>query len=232
MEAMILAAGLGTRLAPLTDRMPKALVPVRGRPLIAHVLDRLVEAGVTRVVVNTSRFGEAIEAWLAAHVPPGVEWAVSPEPDGPYDTGGGLMHAAPLFRGEGPIILHAVDVLSQIPLADMHAPGALATLAVQDRPSSRQLLFDDVGLMGSWDRRVREPVGGFAAVRELAFTGIHAIEPALLRLATRRGTFPIRELYLDLAEQGHIIRAYDVSDHPCRNVGTPARLAEAEGVSW
>ena len=86
MEAMILAAGLGTRLAPLTDKVPKALIVVRGRPLLAHVMDRLVAAGATRLIVNTSRFGDQIAQYLEEHTPPGVEVLVSAEPDGPYDT--------------------------------------------------------------------------------------------------------------------------------------------------
>ena len=86
MEAMIFAAGLGTRMKPLTDTMPKALVPVNGRPLLGHVMDRLVAAGVTRLIVNTSQNGRLTEEWLEKNAT--VEYAISPEPDGPYDTGG------------------------------------------------------------------------------------------------------------------------------------------------
>jgi NDP-sugar pyrophosphorylase family protein len=247
MEAMILAAGLGTRLGPLTDAVPKALVVVRGRPLLAHVMDRLAHAGASRLIVNTSRHGDQIARYLREHAPPGVEILVSPEPDGPYDTGGGFLAAARLFRREGPILLHAVDVLSRIPLEALLAehqvarerPGegsrVVATLAVQDRPSSRRLLFDDQGLMG-WEhrevgdaRRVRESVG---VVRNLAFAGIHVVEPEILDLAERTGVFPIRELYLDLAARGYRIEPADVSAHAWQDVGTPERLREAEAGSW
>lgn len=242
MEAMIFAAGLGTRLAPLTDGMPKALVPVRGRPLLGHVMDRLVAAGATRLIVNTSRFGDQVEAWLLANAPPGVEIALSPEPDGPYDTGGGLIAAKHLFRGDGPILLHNVDVLSRIPLdalRDEHRAARrrqggrlLATLAVQQRPTSRRLLFDDGGLLG-WvrlgkdgaageTRRVREATG---TERDLAFAGIQVIEPELLGLTERTGTFPIRDLYLDLAARGYVIQPADVSRHEWLDVGTAERLA-------
>ncbi|OGT99256.1 MAG: hypothetical protein A2085_09905 [Gemmatimonadetes bacterium GWC2_71_10] len=239
MDAMILAAGAGTRLWPLTDRLPKALVPVRGRPLLGHVMDRLVAAGATRLVVNTCHHSGQIADWLAAHTPPGVEVALSYEPGHPYDTGGGLMAAAHLFREGGPILLHAVDVLSEIPLealvaehraARLHLKERLvATLAVQQRTSSRRLLFDDEGLLG-WrgqkgERRVREPAG---ALRDVAFAGIHVIEPALLGLTQRRGTFPIVELYLDLAERGYVIRPVDVTAFEWLDVGTPQRLREAE----
>ena len=247
MEAMILAAGLGTRLGPLTDAVPKALVAVRGRPLLAHVMDRLVAAGASRLIVNTSRHGDQIARYLREHAPPGVEILVSDEPDGPYDTGGGFLAAARLFRREGPILLHAVDVLSRIPLEALLAEHqvararlgggsrVVATLAVQKRPAARRLLFDDLGLMG-WEhreagglRRVRESVG---AVRAFAFAGIHVVEPGILDLSERTGVFPIRELYLDLAARGYRIEPADVSAHAWQDVGTPERLREAEAGSW
>jgi MurNAc alpha-1-phosphate uridylyltransferase len=246
MEAMILAAGAGARLRPLTDRIPKALVPVRGRPLLAHVMDRLVAAGATRIIVNTCHHADQIAAFLDGHTPPGVEIALSHEPDGPYDTGGGLLAAAPLFRRDGPFLLHNVDVLSRIPLdgllAEHRAAGGraggrlLATLAVQGRGAERQLLFDDEGLMG-WERRgsdgavresrhVREPVG---PLRHWSFAGIQVVEPAVFNLSDWKGRFPIRALYLDLAHRGHRILPVDVSAHEWLDVGTPERLAEAEG---
>ena len=251
MEAMILAAGAGKRLAPLTERMPKALIPVRGRPLLAHVLERLVAAGAARLVVNTCHHAERIAEYLAAHGPRGVEIALSHEPDGPYDTGGGLLAAARLFQREGPIMLHAVDVLSRIPLEGLLAEHraarerlgdrVLATLAVQDRPAARRLLFDEDGLMG-WERhgggpdgateesrRVREPVG---ALRDLAFAGIHVVEPEILDRTERTGVFPIRSLYLDLAALGFRVQPADVSAYPWLDVGTPERLREAEAGSW
>ena len=241
-EAMIFAAGLGTRMAPITDRMPKALVKVRGRPLLGHVMDRLVAAGAQRIIVNTSRHGESIARWLKAHAPEGVEIALSPEPDGPYDTGGGLAAAAHLFRAEGPIILHNVDVLSRIPLdrlLEEHRAARsrlgeklVATLAVQTRPAKRRILFDDVGLVGWGTEQAREPKG---AVRDLAFAGIHVIEPELLKseaIGNRQSAigkvFPIRDVYMDLAHRGYIIHPADVSAHEWLDVGTPERLREAE----
>ncbi len=116
MEAMILAAGAGTRLRPLTDRIPKALVEVGGRPLLGSVMERVVGAGATRIVVNTHHHEDQIRDYLRDHTLAGVDVAISSEPDGPYDTGGGLFAAAPLFREESPFLLHNVDVLSTIPL--------------------------------------------------------------------------------------------------------------------
>ncbi len=241
MEAMILAAGLGTRLRPLTDRLPKALVPVHGKALLGHVLDRLVAAGATRVVVNTCAHADQIARWVAANTPPGVEIALSHEPGQPLETGGGLLKATPLFAEGAPNLVHAVDVLSQIPLqtllADHRAARErlgdrlVATLAVQDRPSRRRLLFDDEGLMG-WkgpkeERRLRQSAG---PVREVAFAGIQVVEPALLGLTRHRAgdTFTLVELYLEAAERGYLARPSDVTAHEWLEVGTPQRLQEAE----
>lgn len=245
MDAMILAAGAGTRLRPLTDRIPKALIEVAGRPLLGHVMDRLVEAGATRLIVNTHHHDRQIASWLERHVPPHVELTLSPEPDGPYDTGGGLLAAAAAFRRDGPFLLHNVDVLSQIPLDALleahraaHARTAgrtLATVAVQARASTRRLLFDREGLLG-WENRgadgtvlaserVRDAVG---AVQRWSFTGIHVIEPALLDRCERTGTFSIITWYLDLARRGLAIHAADMSGHAWIDVGTAERRAEAE----
>jgi MurNAc alpha-1-phosphate uridylyltransferase len=245
MEAMILAAGAGTRLRPLTDRLPKALISVRGRPLLAHVLDRLVAGGATRIIINVCHHAEQIEAYLARHGPPGVEIALSPEPDGPYDTGGGLLAAAPLFHREGAFLLHNVDVLSRIPLDDLlaahraarssSAGRLVASVAVQSRDTNRQLLFDAGGLMG-WENRwgdgtvvasqcVREPVG---RLERWSFTGIHVIEPTMLDLPHPTTRFSIVTWYLDLAQRGYTVRPFDASAFAWIDVGTQERLAEAE----
>jgi NDP-sugar pyrophosphorylase family protein len=245
MEAMILAAGIGTRLRPLTDTVPKALVPVRGRPLLAHVLDRVVEAGATRVIVNTHHHAAQVRAWLEGHRPLGVEIALSHEPDGPYDTGGGFLAAAPLFHWAGPILLHNVDVLSRIPLADVFAAHQtaraqateplVATLAVQDRPTSRWLLFDDRGLLGRErlgpdgavidQEHARTPVG--SPIRR-AFAGIHIVNRSVWGRCRRTGTFSMIDLYLDLVREGQVVRPMDVTAFDWLDVGTPQRLAEAE----
>lgn len=247
MEAMILAAGLGTRLRPITDALPKALVPVRGRPLLAHVMDRLIAAGATHVIVNTCHHAEQVEAWLARHAAPGIEVTLSPEPDGPYDTGGGLLAAAPLFREPATFLLHNVDVLSAIPLdrllaahraaRDRSSGRLVGSVAVQRRETSRRLLFDAEGLMG-WENRARNgtvvaseraraPVG---ALRWWSFAGIHAIEPAVFGRPHPTGRFSMIAWYLELARQGRSIQPVDMSAYPWMDVGTPERLAEAEGA--
>ncbi len=113
---MIFAAGLGTRLRPLTDETPKALVEVGGDPLLEHVATRLVEAGVERLVVNVHPFADRIRRFVRERADFGVEVAISEEPERPLETGGGLRHARTLLRGEGPILLHNVDVLTDLPM--------------------------------------------------------------------------------------------------------------------
>ena len=247
MEAMILAAGEGTRLRPLTETVPKALVPVGGRPLLERVMERLTRAGVRRVIVNVCHHQEQIRAWARGRPSGGPELALSPEPGGPYDTGGGLFAARHLFRETSPFLLHNVDVLSDIPLGAMlkahSGKGArlgdrlVASLAVQTREAQRALLFDESGLMG-WEnvgsdrapegvRRVREPVG---EVRRFSFTGVHVVEPRIFELSPRRGTFSIVTLYLELAAAGYRVLPVDVSEYPWIDVGTPERLREAEGM--
>lgn len=242
MEAMILAAGAGTRLKPLTNRVPKALVEVGGRPLLGWVMDRLVGAGVTHLIVNTHYHEDQIRAYLDSHAPPDVTITISSEPDGPYDTGGGLFAARPLFLEDGPFLLHNVDVLSSIPLGalltehqaakDAHGQEVVASLAVQTHEADRTLLFDDMGLLG-WQNSgsgrtveefeaVREPVGDF---RRCSFTGIHVVEPSVFRASDRTGSFSIIALYLELAARGYVISPIDVSEHEWIDVGTHEGLA-------
>lgn len=247
MEAMILAAGKGTRLQPLTRRLPKALVEVGGRTLLSRVLERVVGAGARRVIINIHHHESQIRDFLREAMPPGVELALSPEPEGPYDTGGGLFAARDLFQETTPFILHNVDILSGISLdglLEAHrtaagdlSGGVVASLAVQEREARRSLLFDEDGLLG-WEnlgsdrapegrREVRVPVG---QVQRFAFTGIHVVDPRVFDLTSRRGTFSIIDLYLELAAGGHRIHPLNVTGDPWIDVGTPQRLREAEAM--
>jgi NDP-sugar pyrophosphorylase family protein len=243
MEAMVLAAGAGTRLAPLTHHIPKALVPVGDKPLLAWVLDRLAGAGVGRVVINTHYHEAKIRSFLRDQAAPTLEIVYSPEPEGPLETGGGLFKAQSLFREPHPFLLHNVDVLSDIPLEKLMEdhlttagakPRLLASLAVQDREARRRLLFDDLGLIG-WEnqgsgrapegrRLVREPSG---TIRPWSFTGIHVVDPRIFRLSDRQGAFSIITLYLELAAEGWVIQPVDMTGREWLDVGTPDRLDEA-----
>ena len=140
--AMIFAAGLGTRLRPLTDRMPKALVRIGDRPLLRIVLDRLVSFGYDHIVVNVHHFASMIEEYLASVSVPGVTVSISDETDLLRDTGGGILHAE-RFLGDGRFLVHNVDIISDLDLGWLDANvrhDAIATLAVSDRKTSRYLL--------------------------------------------------------------------------------------------
>lgn len=234
MDGLIFCAGRGTRLAPLTDTLPKALVEVGGVTLLERVARRLVAAGVERLVLNVCPFAERIEAFVASREGFGVPVAFSREAPDPLETGGGLLAAAPRLRRTGPILLHNVDVLTDFPLRDLVAAqalgGALATLAVSSRSSSRRLRFDDRGLLGRADdaRGVRTSVRAPAGpVVERAFAGVHVIDPRLLDLIEERGAFSIVDLYLRLAAGGEAIRPHAIDGFAWIDVGRPADLARA-----
>lgn len=230
---MVLAAGYGRRLRPLTDDTPKALVRVGALTQLERTLRALERAGADRVVVNAHHHAEQIEV-VVDEREGGAQVLVSREDPRPLETGGGLLHARDLFRGDRPIVVHNVDVITSIDLPRLlerhHASGGLATLAVQERAASRYLLFDEAGLQGRLDVRsgfreeVREQRG---ALRRLAFTGVHVVEPRVFDLMSETGSFSIIDLYLRLAGDGEVIVADDVGDADWFEIGTPERLAAA-----
>jgi NDP-sugar pyrophosphorylase family protein len=235
MDAMILAAGLGTRLRPLTDRVPKALVPVAGVPILERIATRLVEAGADRLIINLHHLGHAIRDFVEQRDGFGVEVLFSEENEGPLETGGGLLHAAHLFRGDAPFFVHNGDILSDLPLAEMYRvhrhSGCMATLAVMERSSTRQLLFDDSGLLGRSDttRDLRlqcRPARG--AVRPLGFGGVHVISPALLSRTTESGAFSILDTYLRLVGEGETIAPFRIDSALWIDIGKPDQLAAAD----
>lgn len=236
MKAMILAAGLGTRLRPLTDDRPKALVEIAGRSLLEITLARLRAFGVSEVIINAHHFADMIGDYLAAHQDFGMRIEVSRE-DVLLDTGGGLKRAAWFFLDgmQEPFIVHNVDVLSSIDLAGMmrfHAEqGALATLAVQDRVTSRYLLFDEQGrLCGRRAGRVADDalVRPAERVQALAFCGVHIISPRLLTMLEEQGAFSIIDAYLRLAARGEKIAAFRADGSYWRDLGRPESLVQVE----
>jgi NDP-sugar pyrophosphorylase family protein len=231
---MVLAAGLGTRLRPLTNDRPKALVEVAGRTLLEITLTRLKSFGVQDVIVNTHHFAEMVESYLAAHGNFGMRIAISHE-DVLLDTGGGLKKAAWFFRdSDEPFLLHNVDVVSAIDLAAMaqfHAEhGALATLAVQARETSRPLLFDERGeLCGRVLKHgEREMARASEHPEPLAFAGIHVISPRIFELMHEDGVFSIIPAYLRMASAGEKITAYRADGAYWRDMGRPESIAAAE----
>lgn len=233
MKAMILAAGLGTRLRPLTDDRPKALVQIAGRTLLEITLARLRAVGVTDVIINVHHFADLIVEYLNANHNFGMRIEISRE-DVLLDTGGGLKKAAHFFRGsDEPFLLHNVDVVSTIDLrrmAQFHTDHhALATLAVQDRKTSRYLLFDEAlqlcGRRSGSDGKT-ELVRASHQVQALAFSGIHVISPRLLDLISEEGIFSILAPYLRLAAEGEKLLGFRADDYYWRDLGRPENLIQ------
>jgi len=237
MKAMILAAGLGTRLRPLTDHRPKALVEIGGKTLLEITIQRLRASGVTEIIVNVHHFAETMLAYLKAQGNFGIRIEVSRE-EVLLDTGGGLKNAAWFFlehSSDEPFLLHNVDIIGGIDLQamlDAHKrSGALATLAVQKRKSSRQLLFDPRGrLCGrrTGTEAAQETVIPADSIEALAFAGIHAIAPRFLPLMTEVGVFSIMDTYLRLAQAEENIRAFRADQYYWRDLGRPESIQQAE----
>ena len=249
MKAMILAAGLGTRLRPLTDHRPKALVDVGGRTMLEITLARLRAFGFREVIINVHYFADMILDYLHANKNFGMRIEVSHEKI-LLDTGGGLKKAAAFFLEnprelDAPFLLHNVDVISSIDFRRMlqaHRENcALATLAVQQRDTSRYLLFDErLELCGR--RSFSEAPAGPSKKKDelarslpppappplaLAFSGIHVISPRLFPLITEDGVFPIITTYLRLAAQGQKISAFRADEFYWRDLGRPADVLQA-----
>jgi len=234
MKAMVLAAGLGTRLRPLTDDRPKALVNVADRTLLEITLTRLKQFGVREVIVNVHHFADMIVAYLRANNNFGLHVEISRE-NILLDTGGGLKKAGWFFdRDSEPFLLHNVDVISTIDFQEMlrfhNDRQGLATLAVKDRQTSRFLIFDEQQeLCGR--RLVREEKLEIARPSsqrvELAFAGIHIISPRLISLLTGEGAFSIIDSYLGLAGRGEKIFGFRADTYNWRDLGTVESLKKA-----
>jgi NDP-sugar pyrophosphorylase family protein len=231
---MILAAGLGTRLRPLTNNRPKALVEVAGRTLLEITLARLRAFGIFEVVINTHHFGEMVAEYLDAHQNFGMHIEISHE-DVLLDTGGGLKRAQHFFAGsDEPFLMHNVDVLSTIDFERMirfhNERNALATLAVQDRPTSRYLLFDR-------NKQLCGRRAGVDGVPELAdpgedlearaFCGIHVLSPTIFSAMQEEGIFSVITAYLELAAQRKRIVGFPADGYYWRDLGKPEHIAEA-----
>jgi mannose-1-phosphate guanylyltransferase len=230
---MILAAGLGTRLRPLTNDRPKALVEVAGRTLLEITLTRLKEFGVREAIVNTHHFAEMIPAYLKKHENFGMRIEISHE-DALLDTGGGLKKAAWFFEDSSePFLLHNVDVISTIDLrrmAQFHAQqNALATMATQERKTSRPLLFDEEGRLRARGEKESVPILGAkdAGMHALAFAGIHVISPRIFSVMRETGVFSIIDAYLRLSAEGDKIVAFRADEYRWRDLGRPENVAEA-----
>lgn len=233
---MIFAAGLGTRLKPLTDTIPKALVPIGEQPLLYHVLTRIRNAGVDEFVVNVHHFGDKIRDYLQNN-DFGVKITISDETEALLDTGGGIKHAAEMLKGEGWFLAHNVDILSNLDLKSFMASGrddACALLAVSKRETFRYLLFDpDMRLVGWTDIRTGEVRSPFKGIKpqechRLAFSGIQLIHDKIFReMSGEPDCFSIMDFYIKNADRLPIF-GLKCNDLKILDVGKISTLAYAE----
>jgi NDP-sugar pyrophosphorylase family protein len=206
MKALILAAGLGTRLRPMTDNMPKALVRVKGKTLLEHSFDHLKANGIRDVIINIHHFPGMIKEFLKMHDNFGLNISISDESEELLETGGGLKKAACFFNDGKPFLVRNADIIADIDLTGLYhyhtRHSALATLAVRNRETSRYFLFDDQLFLSGWEnlktgeRKITRQVESYVP---LAFSGIQIIDPALFPLITETGKFSLTELYLRLS---------------------------------
>lgn len=222
---MIFAAGLGTRLKPLTDTMPKALVRVGGKPLLWHVLTKLRAAGFERIVINVHHFAQQIVDYIGANQSFGLDIRFSDETGGLLETGGGIKKALPLFNPSEPILIHNVDILSNLDLGALPLDAPL--LVVSRRQTKRYLQFDDSMRLVGWKNVETGEVKGREA-DSLAFSGIHVFHPSLAPLlADWPDRFPIMDFYLKACSD-HLIRGYEAPNLRLLDVGKLDTLEAAE----
>jgi len=215
MKAIILAAGMGTRLKPLTDNTPKALVPFQGMPMVERIIRNLADAGVYDIMVNVHHFAGKVVEFLDNLVLEGVSLHISDETGELMDTGGAILQARDFLKGENDFIVHNVDVFTNLDIGDLlrnHKDGkALATMAVKKRPTSRSLLFDGTGSLCGWihnetgqKRMVRSPSG---SLEDFGNTCVQVINAGFLDFFPKTEPRSLTEMYLELAEQ-HKIGAF------------------------
>ena len=246
MNAMIFAAGLGTRLKPFTDSHPKALLPLAGKPLLQWQIEQLRAAGITDIVVNVHHFAEQIISYLQAH-DFGCNIRISDERAALLDTGGGLrkaMHEAPYGNPNAPWLVCNVDILSTIRLPQFiqsHRPEDLATLVVSQRQTQRYLLFDTYQCLKGWTNITTgeyrpQTLSTDTAIQyqQYAFSGMQIVSPRLLNfmdeLAKEKGDkFSLIDLYLAICEHHpeEVLRAYIPADYRMMDVGKTDQLQEA-----
>lgn len=244
MQALIFAAGLGTRLRPLTDDRPKALVEVAGVTMLERVIRRIVAAGVKEVVVNIHHYGDKIVDFLNGK-DFGAKIVVSDERDFLLDTGGGVVKARKFFSGEEPILLHNADILTDFDLREMEfahlASVADASILVAERDTSRYFLFDNERRLQGWTNvvtgEVKPPSLNPLTLRRLAFGGVHIISPTVLdRLARysrnlpaeQHGKFSITTFYIDECRSIDVRAYLPAAPYKWHDVGKIESLREAE----
>ena len=235
LNAMIFAAGLGTRLKPFTDNKPKALVELAGKPLLERAILKLIELKVDRIVINVHHYADLIEDFLRKNNNFGVDIRISDEREELLDTGGGLKKAADLFIPNAPVLIFNVDVLYSLDLyelIDQHTKSdALVSMVMRERTSSRYLYFNSKNQLTGWKNcktgEIKEARDDMNKSQPMAFSGIHLIDPNLFSLITENGKFSIIDLYLRLAKEEKILAYKDCSEI-WTDLGKPEDLAWAQ----
>ena len=239
MKAMILAAGTGTRLKPLTNETPKALIPIKGTPMLEHIVVKIKAAGFTHIVVNIHHFGDQIIDFLASKDNFGMDISISDERKYLLDTGGAIKQAKEFLNDDEPFLIHNVDIFSAVDLRTMYnahiCSNALATLFVSRRQSSRQLLFDKEDRLCGWRNRETGEVKSYyptfdpSMYMEFAFGGIHVISPEIFNhMEDWTGKFSIINFYLSICHKSSI-RFYTENNLQWIDAGKPNGLQIMNG---
>ena len=234
MRAMIFAAGLGTRLYPLTIDKPKALVEIAGKTLLQMAIEKVSQAGYDDLVINVHHFGDQIIEYLEKNSNFGLNITISDERNQLLDTGGGILKASSLLDGNEAFLVYNVDVLSNIDLQLFRKyheeQGGLATLAVRKRKTARYLAFDETMQLSGWRNiKTNDEIASRSMLNcsLLAFSGIQLIEPSIFKLITETGSFPLIPLYLRLAAEQRIM-GYNDQSTLWMDLGKPDQIKEAE----
>ena len=235
LNAMIFAAGLGTRLKPYTNTKPKALVELAGKTLLERAITKLLGLGVDRIVINVHHFADLIEEFLKEKNYFGADIHISDEREKLLDTGGGLKKAKALFIPNAPVLIYNVDILSSINLNDLikehESSKALVSMVMRKRESSRYLYFNKERQLTGWKNcktgEVKLARNDMNESESLAFSGIHLIDPKLFGLIKEEGKFSIIDLYLRLAKTEKMLVYKDQSDL-WLDLGKPEQLQKAE----
>jgi len=234
MRAMIFCAGLGTRLKPITDTIPKALVKAGKDTLLEICIKNLNSQGISDIIINVHHFADQIKKFLEENNNYGVNISISNESRKLLNTGGGLKNAAWFFDDGEPFLLHNVDVISNLNLKalyDFHINSkAIATLAVRDRESSRYLLFNSENILCGWKNVKTKEIVSFSnieSLKEFAFSGIHIIDPKIFALMPNDEIFSMIDFYLNIMKNNDV-NAYIDNESFWMDVGNPESLKIAE----
>lgn len=235
MKAMILAAGLGTRLKPFTDKHPKALAVVNGKTLLQRNIEYLKSYGIENIIINVHHFAEQIIEHINQHDNFGIQISISDETNEVLETGGGLKKASWFFDDTHPFLLMNADILTKLNLSNLiksHIENnPIVTLAVSDRKSSRCFLFDEKNILCGWKNKQTEETKmsreDAEQLYEKSFSGIHIIHPALFDYMYQQGKFSIVDTYLEVAKTKEI-KCFDHTNELLMDVGKPESIIEAE----